>query len=170
MQKATKYTKAVNSKYPEQVVIAIARDAQGKDNPIAIGWTTITSGDPPMMAIALGRGRYSLEAIRHSGEFVVAFPSREMADDVLYYGSRSGRDTDKLADRAARTEPATEVSTVLLSGAVANFECQVAHEFETGDHILVVGRVVASHTNADADVKRLYTVGPGHVLRGVEPA
>jgi len=169
MQEKAEYTRAIKGKYPEQLVVAIARDASGKDNPIAIGWTMITSGDPPMMALSLGRGRHSLKAIRHSGEFVIAFPSREMDGDVLYYGSHSGADTDKLADRSALTEPATEVSTVLLSGAVANFECKVEHDIETGDHVLIVGRIVASHANVDPEVKRLYTIGAGHALGGVEP-
>lgn len=46
MQVQTIYRKAISRKYPEQVVIAIAKDAQGKYNPITLGWTMITSGSP----------------------------------------------------------------------------------------------------------------------------
>ena len=34
MQKEVPYTEAINLKYPEQVVIAIAKDKNGKCNPI----------------------------------------------------------------------------------------------------------------------------------------
>jgi len=37
----------------------------------------------------------------------------------------------------------------------------------SGDCPLVFGRVVAAHVNADPDLRRLYTVAPGHVMAGV---
>jgi len=167
MQIESPYAKAITRKYPEQVVIAIARDAQGKCNPITLGWTMITSGKPPMMAIAVGLGRYSLKAIRHSREFVISFPSSAMAEDTLFFGTKSGRDVDKLALRGTATQPATEIDCVLLSEAVANFECTLEHEFKTGDHVLFVGRIVAAHVNQDPSVRRLYTRGTGYQLGGV---
>ena len=79
MQVPTEYEEAVARKYPEQVAIAIAQDLQGKYNPITLGWTMLTSHEPPMMAISVGLTRYSLEAIRRAREFVVCFPSSAMA-------------------------------------------------------------------------------------------
>ena len=95
-QKETDYAAAIGRKFPEQVVIALAKDEKGVPDPIALGWTMIVSGTPPMMAIAVARGHYSVGAIRHSKEFVIAFPSEDMAEDALFYGTHSGRDTEKL--------------------------------------------------------------------------
>jgi flavin reductase (DIM6/NTAB) family NADH-FMN oxidoreductase RutF len=53
-----------------------------------------------------------------------------------------------------------------LSDAVANFECRLVGEMETGDHFIFVGEVVRCHVNEDT-LDRLYTVGPGHVLGGL---
>jgi len=169
MQVKTRYEKAVARKYPEQVVIAIAKDAQGKFNPITLGWTMITSGQPPMMAISIGYGRYSLSAVRQSREFVISFPSSTMASDMLFFGTKSGRDVDKLAACGTKTQPATEIDGVLLADAVANFECKLEAELETGDHVLFVGRIVASHTNEDQTVHRLYNLGKGK-FKGALPA
>jgi len=169
MQIPAPYARAITRKYPEQVVIAIAKDAEGKCNPITLGWTMITSGRPPMMAISVGLGRHSLGAIRLSREFVISFPSSAMAEDTLFFGTKSGRDLDKLAARGTATQPATEVDCVLLSEAVANFECKLEHEIQTGDHVLFVGRVVAAHLNQDPSVRRLYTLSTGHKLGGVLP-
>ena len=66
MQKQVEYSDAVKTKYPEQVVIAIAKDRQGRANPVTLGWTMIASGDPPMMAIAVAKKHYSIEAITHT--------------------------------------------------------------------------------------------------------
>jgi flavin reductase (DIM6/NTAB) family NADH-FMN oxidoreductase RutF len=163
MQKKVDYQEAIKTKYPEQVVIAIAKDRNGKVNPITLGWTMIVSGEPPMMAIAVAKTHYSIEAITHSECFTIAFPSSEMAEAALFFGSKSGRDIDKFAEFECGTEPAGEIDSVLLSDAVANFECILESQMVAGDHMIFVGKVVASHTNTEP-TKRLYTVGPGHKL------
>ncbi|MCJ7675724.1 MAG: flavin reductase family protein [Sedimentisphaerales bacterium] len=163
MQKLVKYEQAIKTKYPEQVVIAIAKDKEGKANPVTLGWTMIASGDPPMMAIAVAKTHYSIKTIRHSKCFTIAFPSAEMADAALFFGSKSGRDTDKFADFDCRAVPAKKVDSVLLADAVANFECSLEWQKPAGDHIIFVGKVVASHINTKPK-KRLYTVGTGHKM------
>ncbi len=163
MQKQVEYAEAVKTKYPEQVVIAIAKDKSGKANPITLGWTMFASGDPPMMAIAVAAGHYSVQAIEHSQCFTLAYPSAEMAQAALFFGSHSGRDTDKLAETGCRTEPAKQIDSILLSDAVANFECVEESRVQAGDHIIYIGRVVAAHVNTQPR-KRLYTVAPGHKL------
>jgi flavin reductase (DIM6/NTAB) family NADH-FMN oxidoreductase RutF len=163
MQKQVEYAEAVKTKYPEQVVIAVAKDKSGKANPITLGWTMFASGNPPMMAIAVAAGHYSIKAIEHSKCFTIAYPSAEMAQATLFFGSHSGRDTDKLAETGCRTEPARQIDSVLLSDAVANFECVEEARVQTGDHIIYIGRVVAAHVNMEPR-KRLYTVAPGHKL------
>jgi len=163
MQKKVKYEQAIKTKYPEQVVIAIAKDRAGKANPITLGWTMIASGEPPMMAIAVAKTHYSIEAITYSECFTIAFPSSEMAEAALFFGSKSGRNIDKFAEFECKTEPAKKIDSVLLSDAVANFECTLESQMVAGDHVIFVGKIVASHTNTEP-TKRLYTVGPGHKL------
>jgi len=166
MQKRVEYSDAVKTKYPEQVVIAIAKDRQGKANPVTLGWTMYASGNPPMMAIAVAKKHYSIEAITHSECFTIAFPSAEMADAALFFGSKSGREIDKFAEFECETEPAKEIDSVLLADAVANFECMLDSQVPVGDHIIFVGTVVCAHMNTEPK-KRLYTTGPGHKLGSV---
>ncbi len=163
MQKQVEVAEAVKTKYPEQIVIAIARDKNGKANPITLGWTMFASGNPLMMAIAVAAGHYTVQAIEHSKCFTIAYPSAEMAKDALLFGSRSGRDTDKFAESHCKTEPARQIDSVLLTDAVANFECVEESRVQAGDHIIYVGRVVAAYVNAEPK-KRLYTIAPGHKL------
>lgn len=166
MQKQVDYEQAIKTKYPEQVVIAIAKDKNGKANPVTLGWTMIASGEPAMMAIAVAKKHYSIETIRYSKCFTIAFPSSEMADAALFFGSRSGRECDKFAEFDCKTEPAKTIDSVLLNDAVANFECTLESELQAGDHIIFVGKVVCSHINTEPK-KRLYTIGPGHKLGSV---
>ena len=98
MQKQVEYVEAIKTKYPEQIVIAIAKGKNGVANPITLGWTMIVSGRPAMMAIAVAAGHYSVETIRYSKCFTIAYPSSEMAEAALFFGSKSGRQIDKFAE------------------------------------------------------------------------
>lgn len=168
MQTKTTFENAAARRFPEQVVIAIAKDPQGKFNPVTLGWAMLASHEPPMMAMALGRDRYSLQILRGAGEFVLALPSAAMNRDAVFHGTRSGRDIDKLAECGTKTQPAAEIDGVLLTDAVANFECRIEGELTAGDHVIVVGRVVAAHVNNDATLRRLFTLG-NEQLGAVQP-
>lgn len=166
MQIPVAHSDANHRRHPTEVVIAIARDTLGQFNPIAIGWSTVASQHPPMFVIAIGTDQHSAHAIRHSREFTVAYPSESMAADTVHFGTVSGADEDKLSVRGTPTQPATEIDSVLLTDAVANFECVLDGEIVAGDHTLFVGRIVATHMHTDPDVRRLYAVS--HLdLRGV---
>ena len=167
MQVRADFDEVIVRKYPEQVAIAIAKDPQGKYNPITLGWVMPTSIRPPMMAVSVGQARYSSEAIRHAGAFVVSFPSTDMEEDALFHGTNSGRDMDKLKVFGTRTRPAAVIDGVLFEDAVANFECTLESEHPTGDHVIFVGKVVAAHQNDDPAVRRVYAVGAGYAMDGV---
>jgi len=159
MQIATTFQLAMNRRYPEAVAIALAQDARGTPNPLTLHWVMPTALEPPMLAISIEHTRYTLAAVRQAREFVVSFPSTTMSKEVIYFGTKSGREVPKLAACGTRTQPATVVRGVLLADAVANFECVLVSEMETGDHVLFVGRVVAAHVHAEPKVRRVFAFG-----------
>jgi flavin reductase (DIM6/NTAB) family NADH-FMN oxidoreductase RutF len=79
----------------------------------------------------------------------------------MLYGTKSGRDCDKLALAGAKTMPATKIDCVLLVDAAANYECRRIAETAVGDHVVLFGEVLAAHI-ADPAVRRLYILGPGY--------
>lgn len=166
MQKQAEYSEATRNKYPQPVVIVITKDKNGRANPVTIGCTMITSYEPPMIAVAIAAKHYSTEAIRSSKCFTISYPSTEMADAAMFFGTHSGRDTDKLAEFKCDTAKCVKIDSVLLGDAEANFECTFESETVTGDHVIFVGKVVASHVNTERK-KRLYTIGSGHKLGSV---
>jgi flavin reductase (DIM6/NTAB) family NADH-FMN oxidoreductase RutF len=166
MQKQTSFEQTSRTKYPEQVVIVIAKDKNGKANPVTLGWTMFASYDPPMMAIGVYKGHYTVKCIRHSKCFTLVYPSFDMAKAALFFGSHSGKDTDKLAEFTCKTASAKKIDSVLLTDAVANFECRLVRQVPTGDHITFVGQVVCSHINSKRK-RRLYSLGSGHKLGAV---
>ena len=165
MQKQSSITEAWGRKYPEQVVLAITKSRDGRINLMAIGWVCIVSDEPPMFLLGIDDPAYTLELIRESGEFVIAYPSQSMAKETLYFGTTHGHDIDKGKISGLKFEPASTVDVPLLSDAVANFECKLVTEYRPGNCPLVVGEVVASSVNSDDTVRRLVNCGKGYKLQ-----
>lgn len=165
MQKQSSITEAWERKYPEQVVLAITKSKDGRINLMAIGWVCIVSDAPPMFLLGIDDPAYTLELIRESGEFVIAYPAKSMAKETLYFGTTHGHDIDKGKISGLKFEPASVVGVPLLSDAVANFECKLVTEYRPGNCPLVVGEVVASSVNTDSSISRLINAGKNYKLQ-----
>lgn len=165
MQKSASITEAWSRKYPEQVVLAVTKSAEGKINLMAIGWVCLVSDDPPMFLVGIDDPAYTLELIRKHGEFVIAYPSQSMAKETLYAGTVHGHNEDKGKNSGLEFVPGIKTSVPILADAVANFECRFVAEYRPGNCPLIVGEVVASHVNTDPEITRLVNWGPGYQLR-----
>jgi len=141
---------ALKRKYPEWIVLVVAADQEGRADVMPAGWCMVTSGHPPMLAVSIHPQRYTHKLLREAGEFVIAFPSVGQGPAVWYCGSHSGRHVDKIANTDLELLPASEIKAPLIKGAVANFECRLVSQMDTGDHTIFVGKVVAAHVEDEA--------------------
>ena len=165
MQQPVSIEKAWERKYPEQVVLVITKNSEGKINVMAVGWVCLVSDDPPMFLLGIDDPAYTLELIREKKEFVIAYPSRNMAKETLYFGTVHGHNEDKGKNSGLKFSPGKTVDVPLLEDAVANFECKFVAEYRPGNCPLVVGEVVESHVNTDESVLRLVNYGKGYQLK-----
>jgi flavin reductase (DIM6/NTAB) family NADH-FMN oxidoreductase RutF len=154
----TTWSEAIKRKYPEPVVLVVSCDREGRPDVMPAGWSMVTSGIPPMLAVSIGHRRYTHKLIEETGEFVLVFPSEGMAGLINYTGSRSGRDVDKFSEYGIETLRSKYVKPPLIKGAVACFECKVRGKLVTGDHTVFVGEVMASYVS-EKYKDRLYNFG-----------
>lgn len=159
MQVLASIQQALDRGLPDLLAVGIVKDSSGKHNPITLSWLMPTSRVPPMLAISVAPSRHSFEALRRAKQFVIAYPSAGQENETVLYGTASGRSQDKFARGGTRLVPATRIDSVLMVDAVANFECELAGEFVTGDHSIFVGKIVAAHVNQDPAVQRIYAFG-----------
>ena len=103
-------------------------DAAGKANLMTIGWGAIGSmWGIPVWMVLVRPSRYTFNCIEHSGCFSVNVPSDDMAMACAVCGSRSGRDTDKIAASGLTVEKAGTVLAPIVSACPVTYECQVVH-------------------------------------------
>lgn len=158
--KEVDWSEAIKTKYPEPVVFVVSSDKKGKPNVMPAGWSMITSGNPPMLAVSIGHTRYTHGLISETGEFVIAFPNQKMGEEIEYTGSCSGRDLDKFAECNLKPLPSKHVKPPLIKDAVACFECKTGGKLSTGDHTIFAGEVLAAYVS-EKYTKRIYNFGDG---------
>jgi flavin reductase (DIM6/NTAB) family NADH-FMN oxidoreductase RutF len=105
---------------------------------------------PPLIAVSISPQRYSYDIIHKTEEFAINLPGRRLLHHVQFLGSVSGSDVDKLELTKLPTHRARRLDTVLLEGCVGWIECGLEEEVELGDHMLLIGRVVAASVEEEA--------------------
>ncbi len=152
---------ADNWSAPERVALVSSVDAEGHPNLIAVGWAMRANMDPPVMVIGLGKKSLSCANIAASSQFVFAVPGADLATQVLYCGTHSGREVDKFAATGLTAVPASQVQPVLVQECLSNLECQVIAMQEIGDHRLFFGQVQAVWTSQRDETRPLVIIGDG---------
>ncbi|MBI4842968.1 MAG: flavin reductase family protein [Nitrospirae bacterium] len=142
---------------PFPYTLAVTLDERERPNIIGLSWWMFTSWSPLMIAISVGRERYSHKCLEHHKEFVLCFPSEEQAKDAWFCGTRSGKDLDKFQETSFVPLKAKEVDVPIIEGATVAYECKVVREVETGDHTLYIANVVNIHGDHEK-ARHLYSI------------
>ncbi len=151
--KRVEYAEAnTKTKHPAKVVVAIVKDENGKFNPITLEWYMKTSIKPPMFAISIGHSRYSYECLQQNRYFNLCFPSKEMIETTMLWGTKSGRDIDKLKVAGHDWFAGRLSKYPIIKDAKATFECQVVTQVRSGDHTIFVGEVKHAWLDEDKEV------------------
>ncbi len=127
------------SSYIPQGVFVITTQAEGKINGMTAAWVSQVSFKPKLLAVAIAPQRYTYELIEKSKVFCINVLGEDQVELAKHFGFKSGRKVNKLENIPYKF--ALKGSPVLLE-AIAYFECEVTHIYESGDHHIVIGEVV----------------------------
>ena len=117
-------------------VVGVADEKQR--DAFTAAWVMQASFDPLLLALSINPGNASYELLHSGGGFTVNLLNREQLELARRFGTRSGRDEDKLAGIPWR--PGRHGAPILQE-ALAYFDCELAGSMQAGDHELVLGRV-----------------------------
>jgi flavin reductase (DIM6/NTAB) family NADH-FMN oxidoreductase RutF len=111
---------------------------------LTVSWQTPVSKDPPLLAVSVAKGHYSHGLIQKGGAFVINVPTEDILAEVMYCGTRSGRDVDKFSETKLTPEPGERVEIPHIQECVAYVECKTVQAVDAGDHTLFIGEVLKS--------------------------
>ncbi|WP_379553922.1 flavin reductase family protein [Qipengyuania sp. DGS5-3] len=126
--------------------VTIATTTGPDDEPIGVTASSFNSVsiDPPLVLWSLAKSSLSRPAFCESGHFAVHVLSADQ-DDLADRFARTGE--DKFGDL---TWTKGELGSPVLDHYAAKFECRTQHQYDGGDHIIMVGEVVGFETRDKA--------------------
>jgi len=98
---------------------------KGRANVMTMSWHMMLEFEPPLIACVVSGNNFSFEALRATGECVIALPARKLAAKAVKVGNCSGRDVDKFAAFGLTPVEASQVKPPLIAECFANLECVV---------------------------------------------
>lgn len=150
--------------------ILVSSKFTGTKNIMTAAWCMPVSKNPPMLAVAIGPGRYSHDLIMQSKEFAVNIPGRDLLEKVWCCGTNSGRDSDKFNACGLTPTVGKHIQAPLISECLGAIECRLEASPTAGDHTIMVGEVLAAWAKEGIFKERLLVEkdGPLHHLGGRE--
>jgi flavin reductase (DIM6/NTAB) family NADH-FMN oxidoreductase RutF len=150
--------------YP-RVATIVTVHAREKDNAMAVAWHSSISVNPPLYGISIAPKRFTMELILEAKEFGVNFMPIDKAELVASVGGISGMEVDKFQRFGITKDKPLKTSVPILKDAYACYECKLVDHKTYGDHVWVVGEILASHFEEE-----LFTAEQSLDLERVSPA
>ncbi len=107
-------------------IVLVTTADQGRHNVMTMGFHMMVQHAPPLIGCVIGPWDHSYDALRATGECVIAIPTIALAGKVVDIGNCSGARIDKFAEFGLTPKPAAEVAAPLIAECLANIECRVA--------------------------------------------
>ncbi len=147
--------------YPK-VAAVLTVSAGGKRNAMAAAWHSAISFKPPLYGVSVAPKRFTYQILLESKEFGINFMPFEAAELVASVGGSGGKEIDKFMRFDIAEEKPLRTSVPILKDAYAAYECKLVDNKAYGDHVWVVGEIVAVHyiddfftTEGTLDLSRL---------------
>lgn len=121
--------------FPTGVTIVTALDAEGEPWGLTANSFTSVSLDPPVISVCIAKAGRVFKTLSGSDHFAVNILSAGQKDLALHFAS-------DVENRFTGTEWMPGRAAPLLPGASAQLDCEVHGRVDSGDHEILLGRVV----------------------------
>jgi len=95
-------------------------------NTMTIGWGWIGyCWNKPVFAVVVRRQRHTYDLLKQAGEFTVSVPtSNELKQELIFAGTKSGRDFNKFDGHGLTAVPSQHVGAPIVAECGIHFECR----------------------------------------------
>ena len=136
---AQKTLAAALGRVPSGLFVLTARHG-GRETGMLSSWVQQCSFDPPQLTAAIRKGRDVLDWLTDGAPFVLNILGEGQKSLLGHFGK--GFELGEPAFEGLEVRRSDAAPPVLLASH-AYLECRVVGRFDAGDHVLIVGRVVA---------------------------
>jgi flavin reductase (DIM6/NTAB) family NADH-FMN oxidoreductase RutF len=126
----------IMASFPSGVAVVTTRAPDGEPRGLTTTAVSSVSASPPTILVCVDLGSRTLEALRLRRRFVVNFLGHGRSALGLLFASKAD---DKFAH--VTWEETASGLPLLRQDSLAWAECSTVHDFEVGDHVVLVARV-----------------------------
>ena len=132
--------------------ILLTTKVDDKVNTMTIGWGKIgIEWGKPIFIAYVRESRYTKTMLEQSGEFTVNIPMGEVDKKTLgYCGTKSGRNTDKIADMGLTLEEGESITVPGIKELPLTLECKVIYK-QKQDLAAIPEEILARYYPQDVD-------------------
>ncbi len=134
--------RAGNMLYPVPAVMVSTRGKDGKDNILTVAWAGTICSSPAMVSISVRPERYSYQALKETGEFVINLVSADLTKAADWCGVRSGANYDKFSECHLTRQESGFVRAPGIAESPVNIECRVKQILPLGSHDMFIAEVL----------------------------
>ncbi len=128
--------------YPTPVWIIGTYDQHDRPNAMAVAWGGVCCSKPPSVAVSLRKATYSYAGMILRKAFTVNVAPEWLVEASDYFGTASGRNTDKFADTGLTPVKSDLVDAPYIKEFPLILECRLSHTVEIGLHTQFVGEIL----------------------------
>ena len=137
---ASAFRKAMSS-FATGVTVVTVASGDGSMHGVTVNSFTSVSLDPMLVLVCLNKTSRALGLIERAGAFVVNVLSAGQQDVSRWFADRHRPDGRAMFDGVPLEPGAT--GCPVLADAAAAFDCQLRQLYSAGDHLIVLGEVLA---------------------------
>jgi len=118
--------------------VLLTTKAENKINTMTIGWGSISEyWGKEVFIVPVRHSRYTHDLLEKSQAFTVSVPRyNELAKQIAYCGSNSGRDVDKFEKCKLTAKVAKLVDVPIVGEAYLHYECKIIAKIDmTQEHV-----------------------------------
>jgi flavin reductase (DIM6/NTAB) family NADH-FMN oxidoreductase RutF len=98
-------------------------------NTMTIGWATIGfCWRKPVFMAAVRDSRHTFTIIEDAADFTVSVPDGGMKDEIMYCGTKSGRDGNKFEACGLTAAPGQKTTSPVIDVPGIHFECRIVYK------------------------------------------
>jgi len=155
--KKVKYDSYLNQytkRLPKGVFLTTEVDDQV--NTMTMGWgTTGFIWSMPVLMIPVRKSRYTHDLLSKSTKFTISVPFDDKFDDELIFcGSNSGRDIDKIDELNLELEYIQESDVPIIKGNDLHFICEIKYQQDMDAELL--DKNILNKSYAERDMHTIY--------------
>ena len=134
---------------PRSVVLVSTVNLKGVSNAAPFSFVMPISYNPPLIAVASSPDHHTVKNILKTGDFVVNVPSYEILKELFICAGDFPAGVSEIKKANLTEEKSTKVKSPGIKECFARFECKLFKKYVTGDHLLIVGKILRAYVRDD---------------------